>query len=66
MPELTEDSSDFVLAAELLVAWLPNDMPDQLRKYILQYPNDALALVAAARKPQRKGSWGRSSRPPGG
>ena len=59
MPEeLTEDSPEVVLAAELLVAWYNDGNKEEALRIARRWPPDSAALVAAARKLAAEGRLG--------
>ena len=58
MAELTEDSPEVILAAELLVAWYNDGEAAGALANARRHPQDSAALVAVARKLAAEGRLG--------
>ena len=63
MSELTEDSPEIVLAAELLVAWYNDGNKEEALRIARRWPPDSAALVAAARRLAAEGKLGPVAQP---
>lgn len=63
MSELTEDSPEVVLAAELLAGWYNDGDADGALKNARQFPKDSAVLVAAARRLAAEGRLGPVAQP---
>ena len=63
MAELTEDSPEVILAAELLVAWYNDGNKEEALRIARRWPPDSAALVAAARRLAAEGKLGPVAQP---